>query len=501
MNGICKLLLMVLSSSLLAALISCGGGGGNNEKPQAVLPKSSLAPLSSSATSSASSIPDLKQLSKTIIGNTTYIHGTYNGQSLRATYNPYSQLDAFKFVFGPLDNREQYSFSEDGTLREILLMDIGYRVVTNILSETHIEYRLYDQDLNFILGSVLFYLNDRWEIGQLNTELFESYDALSNTRNVTAEIENGLSKSGMPVAKANKNFLTFSLFPKAEAQVLQRNTIHAITVGVGAAVFAAIFTSATAPIVLAVGVSTGLIRYSYLNEGVFIRIADALLNAIMPEASASDEIKEDYYLFTSPTKYSVVTPENLIGRSSSSHSQLSSSSTSSEQASSTSDNSAFSFSSSTASVSSASSLGAGSSSESFSSDNGSSSSESSINSSMSMSSQSSSFTPIRKLFRTDTFVGVTGTECNSENIYKNPFDFILDIESLSNTTGIYEMSFCNDLYTFTIPGFLKCTFDYNGDTFVLTYQFNAQSFTGLNTVTSNHFGCSWITDIKGTYGY
>jgi hypothetical protein len=309
------------SLAIIATLTISGCGGGGNG--------------GNSGTTSSSKIEKLTVTTQA--DGTRYFTGTYNGTVVRFTHKGAIGQGYWSVYSGPPGNRTRVTISDTRGVQEVLAMDKGHRTTINYVGTERIEYRTYASNGQFVLGSVLYLMGDRWQQGLMFTEAFKGYASLVSVTDVTAEITRANADLNMLMAKAAKPGLlrNFAFIGTAEASwndlreyggtvwdiaktvgwngLATMTGIAVATLGaaetgalittVGGAVVAgaaATLTVAIALAPLATAITAGYLIGSWLSN-----------NANQPQISeetVAPATEEDYLATTAPTPYSTIPP-------------------------------------------------------------------------------------------------------------------------------------------------------------------------------------------------
>jgi len=152
-------------------------------------------------------------------GKSLYFTGTYQGKSVNLIRNGRIGTGKWTIYTGTAMDRVRLTLDDRKGLQEILALDNGHRMTLNPVGKERIEYRLYGPDRRFIIGSVLYQNNKRWQLGVMKSEAFAGYSALSDISDVTEKFG---AQSALPFATLagwlQSGWQHFDLIPSAVAQ-------------------------------------------------------------------------------------------------------------------------------------------------------------------------------------------------------------------------------------------------------------------------------------------
>ena len=150
---------------------------------------------------------------------TLYFTGRYQGDALRYVHQGVIGKGSWDIYSGSPNDRTRLTISDTGGVQQILLMDQGHRMTVSYVGRERVEYRVYDKNLGFKLGSVLYRDGSGWRQGLMLTEAFGGYARLVSVTDVSARIRHGMALQRAAAAGApSAPWGGFSLMSTAYAQ-------------------------------------------------------------------------------------------------------------------------------------------------------------------------------------------------------------------------------------------------------------------------------------------
>ena len=164
-------------------------GSTRQQTPTAATVTNSQSPSQQKATKTLAAKDEITDLAYSVQDdNSIYFTGKYQDKPVNLVREGVIGSGKWTIYTGTPADRVRLIIDDTKGLQEILAMDKGQRITVNLVGQERIEYRIYDADRRFIVGSVIYQENKNWLQGTMKTEAFPGYPALINVSDVTKDI-------------------------------------------------------------------------------------------------------------------------------------------------------------------------------------------------------------------------------------------------------------------------------------------------------------------------